>query len=165
MEPAKDTSSKNMIIGVVVVIIVLALGTYLLTRNSSTSNTEASPSPTEMTSVGGDKVSVGDQFPGSKLYLDSVTFANGGWVVVHESTNGQSGKIIGEAYFPAGTNPGSVDLGNNKLVAGNEYVVMLHSDDGDKKFDATKDLPLTDDQGNIIMKVIKASKTPEQVKG
>lgn len=166
MEPTKtDQSSRNMIIWIVVVVVILIIGTYLIARNRGGNQSAVSPSPTETPlSEGPDSVAVSAQFPGNTLYLDSVTFANGGWAVVHESANGQPGKIIGEKYFPAGTNPGSIDLGS-AMVAGNEYIVMLHSDDGDKKFDATKDLPLKDAQGNIIMKIIKASKTPEQVKG
>jgi hypothetical protein len=34
---------------------------------------------------------------------------------------------------------------------------MLHSDDGDKKFDAAKDLPLKNAKGDVIMKPFRAS--------
>ncbi|MDD5050462.1 MAG: hypothetical protein PHV93_01840 [Candidatus Pacebacteria bacterium] len=166
MEPTTNSSSRNMIIGIVVVIVVLALGTYLFTRNSTPATPEASPTPTDaMVSAGGDKLAVGAQFPGSTLYLDSVTFAKGGWVAVHEDNAGVPGKVIGSKYFPAGTNPGSIDLGNNKMVEGKDYIVMLHSDDGDGKFDEVKDAPIRDTSGNIIMLTVRASKTPEEVKG
>ncbi len=165
MEPAANSSSKNMVIGVIVVIVILLIGTYLFTRNPASQTTEVSPSPTEMVSVGGDRLAVGEQFPGGTLYFDSVTFANGGWVVVHESDAGKPGKVIGAKYFPKGSNPGSVDLGNNKMVTGNSYIVMLHSDNGDMKFSETTDPAILDSAGNPIMTTVKASKTPEEVKG
>lgn len=153
-----------MVVGIVVVIIILILGTFLLTRSpASTTDNGNLASPTEV-AMGGDRLAVSSQFPGNILYLDSVTFANGGWVAVHESDAGKPGKVIGSKYFAKGTNPGSIDL-SSSMVEGKEYIVMLHADDGDMKFDEVKDPAIRDSLGNVIMTTVKASKTPEQVKG
>ncbi len=162
MEPT-NTSSRNMIIGIVVVILIIIVGTFFLAKSPAQPNTDTTASPTEV-AQGGDRVAVSPQFPGNTLYLDSVTLANGGWVAVHESNAGAPGKVIGSKYFAAGTNPGSIDL-SSSMVSGKEYIVMLHADNGDMKFDESIDPPLRDSYGNIIMTTIKASKTPEQVKG
>ncbi len=67
-------------------------------------------------------------------------------------------------YFEKGINPGKITL-TEKTVDGGIYYAMLHSDDGDKKFDATKDLPLKDSKGNIIMKIFHATTNVTEVKG
>ena len=53
------------------------------------------------TMTGENTLFVEDQFPGSIVYLSSVTLAKGGWVVVHEDDSGKPGKIIGYKYFEA----------------------------------------------------------------
>ncbi len=51
------------------------------------------------------------------------------------------------------------------MVDGKEYIVMLHSDNGDGKFSEATDPAITDSNGNAVMKTIKVSLKPEEVKG
>lgn len=71
------------------------------------------------------------------------------WVAVHEDMAGKPGKILGAQLFAAGTHSGKVDLLRG-TVAGMKYYAMLHSDDGDRKFDHTKDRPLVNAAGAAI---------------
>ena len=114
-----------------------------------------SNNPTEV-----NRIIMTDQFPGNVVYIGSVTLAKGGWVEIHKDDAGKPGAIIGSTYFAAGINPGKITL-TSPTVEGGIYYAMLHSDDGDKKFDASKDLPLTDAKGNIIMKLFRASASVE----
>lgn len=71
------------------------------------------------------------------------------WVAVHEDANAKPSKILGAQLFGAGTNFGKVDL-LRPTVVGMKYYAMLHSDDGDRKFDPAKDQPLTSAAGTRI---------------
>ena len=71
------------------------------------------------------------------------------WVAVHEDMNGKPGKILGAQLFNAGAHFGKVDLLRGTVV-GMKYYAMLHSDDGDRKFDPSKDQPLTSTAGTHI---------------
>jgi hypothetical protein len=67
-------------------------------------------------------------------------------------------------YVEKGISPVKVTL-TEKTQDGALYYAMLHSDNGDKKFDAAKDLPLKDSKGDIIMKTFRASTSVTEVKG
>jgi hypothetical protein len=107
---------------------------------------------------------VADQYPGNVVYVSSAQVANGAWVEIHKDNNGTPGAIIGSAWVDKGISPVKVTL-TEKTVDGQLYYAMLHSDDGDKKFDATKDLPMKDSQGNVIMKMFRASTAVSMEKG
>jgi hypothetical protein len=110
------------------------------------------------------RVVVSDQFPGNVVYISSAQLSSAGWVVVHKDEAGKPGKIIGSTYFEKGIAPGKVNLSEN-TVEGGIYYAMLHSDDGDKVFNAAKDLPLKDAAGNVIMKLFRVSQTVTEFKG
>lgn len=87
-------------------------------------------------------VMVEDQNAGASVAVSKVTLSEAGWVVVRDDTGSGMGNILGAQWLPAGTHNGvSVDLLRKTEVKRN-YFVVLHNDDGDKKFDKTKDLPI-----------------------
>lgn len=164
MDP-KPNRTNQIIIGIIVVLLVI-LGIYFITRKpAGTAEETTSPTPA-ITEAGtnDNKLVVGDQTPGGVVYTSSVTLANGGWVVVWDESNGAPGKIIGSKYYSAGTAPASVSV-DPATVEGQNYYVALYADDGDQKFDITKDLPLTDASGNPILLRFKATQQFEEVKG
>jgi hypothetical protein len=117
------------------------------------------------TQVGVNSIVMSDQYPGNVVYISSVTTANGAWVEIHKDNNGQPGAYIGSAWTDAGTNPVKVTT-TQPIVDGGTYYAMLHSDNGDKKFDANVDLPMKDASGNIIMRVFHGSSSAgNNVKG
>jgi hypothetical protein len=119
-----------------------------------TSDTDTSAVTTPDGSI--NRVSLLDQYPGNVVYLTSVQLSAPGWVVIHEDNAGQPGDIIGSAYFDKGINPGKITL-SKSMIDGRTYYAMLHADDGDKKFNATKDVPLKNTKGSIIMQIFHAS--------
>lgn len=101
--------------------------------------------------LGGNAIAVNDQAPGLSVEVRLVTLARDGWVVIHEDRDGKPGNILGAQRLGAGANQsGSVEL-LRAIEEGKVYYAMLHSDDGDRAFDHTKDLPITDPQGNVIL--------------
>ncbi len=155
------------IVTVIVIIVLVLLGYYMLKGKSTTPSKTVVDTKTENTLVAGKDISrvvVTDQFPGNIVYLSSVQLAKPGFVVIHKDNKGTPGDIIGYQYFDKGINPGKITL-TTPTTEGQTYYAMLHSDDGDKKFDAKLDLPLKDAAGNIIMKVFRSTTTVTETKG
>ncbi len=102
-----------------------------------------------------------DQYPGNVVYLSSVQVTKAGWVAIHKDDAGKPGAIIGSAWVNEGVSPVKVTL-TSPMIDGSTYYAMLHSDDGDKKFDAVKDAPLKDSNNNVVMRVFRATVTADQ---
>lgn len=150
MNENQGIKTWQWVVTVIVIIILIVLGYYLF-KGNSTSTTDATPtvSPTSMDNEV-NRVIVSDQFPGNVVFVSSVQLANGGWVVIHKDNAGRPGAVIGTAWSDAGINPVKVTL-TEKTLDGGVYYAMLHADNGDKKFDATKDVALKNDLGNEII--------------
>jgi hypothetical protein len=161
MEPTNSgLKTWQWVVTAIVIVVLIVIGIFVFGKKSpSTDNT---PSDTMGTSTpatntpGVNNIVMSDQYPGNVVYLSSVTMANGGWVEIHKDNNGQPGAIIGSAWVDAGTSPVKVTV-SSPIVDGGTYYAMLHSDNGDKKFDSTVDLPLKDSNGNVIMRVFHGS--------
>lgn len=167
MEPNQGIRTWQWVVTVIVIIILIVLGYYLFKGNKgATTNNDNMASTTDMTSDVNEinRIVVSDQYPGNVVYVSSAQLANGGWVEIHKDDNGKPGAIIGSTYVEKGIAPVKVTL-TEKTVDGQLYYAMLHSDDGDKKFDAAKDAPLKDSRGNIIMKPFRATTAVTEVKG
>ncbi len=164
MEQNQGIKTWQWVVTVIVIIVLIVLGYYLFKGNTPST---AIDNPTESPAADANEVNriiVSDQYPGNVVYISSVQLANSGWVEIHKDNAGTPGAIIGSAWFDKGVNPGKVTL-TEKTVDGSTYYAMLHSDDGDKKFDSAKDLPLKDSKGNVIMKLFKATSNITEVKG
>jgi len=159
MEPNTGVKTWQWVVTVIVIIVLIVIGIMVFGGKE----TEAPGDNVNATSTNGtasnevNRIVMSDQFPGNVVYISSLTLARGGWVAIHKDNNGQPGEIIGTQYFEAGTSPGRAINLTSPTIEGGIYYAMLHSDDGDKKFDATKDLPLKDSRGNVIMKIFRAS--------
>lgn len=167
MEPNNGIKPWQWIVTVVIIIVLIVLGIMMFSGKGGEEGTTETPSTNEGSGlVSGqlNRVVVSDQFPGNVVYISSAQLTNDGWVVIHKDDAGKPGAIIGSAYFAKGINPGKVTLTEN-TVEGGIYYAMLHSDDGDKVFDASKDLPLKDAVGNVIMKIFRVSQTVTEFKG
>ena len=95
-------------------------------------------------------IAVFDQPPGSKVMVSKVVLENRSWLAVHEDAAGAPGRILGAQRFPAGQWQGEVELAR-ATFGGGKYYAMIHMDDGDNVFDHTKDLPLKNVQGQVVM--------------
>jgi hypothetical protein len=158
MEPqATGVKTWQWVVTAIVIIVLIIIGIMVFGGKSSEAPTDTNePTPTDTTAQEVNRIVMSDQYPGNVVYLSSVQLAKGGWVEIHKDNNGTPGEIIGSQYFEAGINPGKITL-TKPTTEGGIYYAMLHSDDGDKKFDATKDLPLKDSRGNIVMKLFRAA--------
>jgi len=154
------------IVTVIVIIILVILG-YTMFKGS--------PAPTDQTDTNDttlidsdinevNRVVVADQFPGNIVYISSVQLAKPGFVVIKNDKSGTPGDVIGSQYFDKGINPGKVNL-TKATVNGGMYYAQIYADDGDKKFDATKDLPVKDSAGKDIMRLFKVSTSITEIKG
>lgn len=107
------------------------------------------PSPSTLVE-GENSVAVNDQPSGNKVVVANVSLSNDAWVAIHEDNNGKPGKILGARLFNVGSHSGEIELLRN-TTKGNIYYAMLHSEDGDNKFDLIYDTPLQGSDGNPVM--------------
>ena len=153
-----------------VVIILIVLGIWVFGgKSSDQTTTEETPASTNTDGTAQpsatNRIIMADQYPGNVVYLTSVQLANPGWVAIYSNVAGRLGDVIGQAYFSSGINPGKINL-SKPMVDGGSYFAVLLSDNGDKKFDLKKDLPINDENGNAIMKPFRALSTMNaEVKG
>ena len=151
-ETAKDMS-MNKYLWVVGLVVVLGLGYYLVkgrTQAPATSEvTEEVPA-----TVPGEKnlVLVTDYTAGKTATVARVVLEKPGYVMIHEDLSGKPGAIIGSsALLPIGESSDVVVNLKRASKDGEVLYAMLHMDDGDGKFNATVDVPLTDSSGNVVV--------------
>lgn len=158
MEPQNGIKAWQWVVTIVVIIILVVVGIMVFNGKQTATDIEDQSSDVVMDDNNNDinRIVMSDQYPGNVVYISSVQLAKPGWVVIHTDNKGKPGKVIGSAYFDTGINPGKITL-TQTVTEGGIYYAMLHTDDGDKKFDEAKDAPLKDISGNIIMKLFRVS--------
>ncbi len=146
------------VVTVIVIIILVVIGIFVFggKKTEAPITDQTADQTTDINNPSLNRIVMVDQYPGNVVYLSSVQFAAPGWIAIHKDNKGTPGDIIGSAYFDKGISPGKITL-TQPTVEGGTYYAMMHTDDGDKKFDASKDAPLKDANGNVIMKVFHAS--------
>lgn len=167
MQENQGIKTWQWVVTVIVIIILIVLGYYLFKGNGTGTPVGTEATTTEMTEDTGNEVNrivVSDQYPGNVVYISSVQSSNGAWVEIHKNNNGTPGAYIGSAWVEKGINPVKITL-TEKTTDGGSYYAMLHSDDGDKKFDPSNDLPMKDSKGNIIMNLFRSTTNVTEVKG
>jgi hypothetical protein len=163
MEPnTSGVKTWQWVITAIVVIALIVLGIFVFANREDSAKNEDMTH--DQTIGAGNRIVLTDQFPGNIVYVSTVELTKGGFVAIHKDDAGKPGAIIGTLYFEPGVRPGSVNL-TEKTVEGGKYYAVLYTDDGDKKFDAVKDVPLTDSTGNPIMKMFKATVNLPEDKG
>lgn len=166
MEASNGIKVWQWIVTVIVIAVLVFLG-YKMFRGSSKTDTSSvvdTTSSIDDSSADSNKVVVLDQFPGNIVYISSVQLAKPGFVVIKKDSSGKPGEVIGYQYFDKGIYPGKITL-TKPTVDGSLYYAQIYSDDGDRKFDITKDTAIKDASGADIMKTFKASTNVSEVKG
>lgn len=167
MQPETGVRTWQWVVTAIVIIVLIIIGIMVFGgKGGDVTGTDTDVAGNQDTGVvGANSVIISDQYPGNVVYVSSVTLEKGGWVVIHKDNKGVPGDVIGSTYVPAGVGPAKVTV-TSAIVDGGLYYAMLHSDDGDKKFDIKLDLPLKDTAGNIIMKIFHGSASADMnVKG
>lgn len=171
MEPTNATGIKawQWIVTAIVVIVLIVLGIWVFGGKSSTpapaDQAPATASDSTDQPSATNRIIIADQYPGNVVYISTVQLSKAGWVAIYTNTAGRLGDVIGETYFSSGINPGKVNL-TKPMIDGGSYFAVLLSDNGDKKFDLKTDLPITDENGNVVMRPFRALSTMNsEVKG
>ena len=95
------------------------------------------------------------------MVIISHTLDRTGWIVVREDVDGNIGNILGARLSdPGGFVGGEVKLLRN-TEPGKVYYVLLYADDGNRAFDIATDLPMTDEQGELIVKTFTTNEAEE----
>lgn len=104
------------------------------------------------------RVTMSDQAAGSlNISVTSAYLQEPGFIVIHENVSGGAGRIVASStYLPAGQSRNVMIL-TGALLDGKTYFAMLHKDNGDQKFDASQDAPMTDEDANVVMTEFKIS--------
>jgi len=160
-----QTWQKGIII--LIVIVIIAVIVYALTKSGDNKvNTDTNTNTSTDVLKGTNAVRIGNQFSGGNIvYVETVSLVKPGHVVVMKDNAGSPGSVLGSTYLDAGTRPARVNLSENTVNGASYWVALYDDTDGDKKFDATKDLPLKDASGNIILKQFKALSDLPEFKG
>jgi hypothetical protein len=96
-------------------------------------------------------ISVEDQLPAKVVNIARLALSKRSWVVIHEDYRGRPGNILGAHRYMEGVHENvPVEL-QRSMEQGGVYYIMLHHNDNDDEFDFTKDLPLTNEDGALIM--------------
>lgn len=158
MEPSQGVRTWQWVVTVIVIIVLIIIGVLVFGGKGSEvpATTDQTTDTTDQNLVGLNRITMTDQYPGNVVYLNSVQFEKPGYVAVYSDKDGQLGSVLGSTAFGAGINPGKVTL-SKPMIDGKVYYAVMHSDDGDGKFDAVKDAPLKDSKGNVIMKTFRAT--------
>ncbi|HEY4511244.1 MAG TPA: hypothetical protein VJH55_00150 [Candidatus Paceibacterota bacterium] len=161
----ENPNSKNTVVWVIVIIVILVLGTWFVVRyNRNKTVAPSTETETTLDSVR-NNLTVKDQFPGDIVFVSDLALNRPAFVVIHKENAGAPGAIIGTALFDTASTTGQVKL-TEKTVNGKTYYAVLYGDNGNKTFTAGDDLPLTDTDGaTVIMKTFKATTDLEDSKG
>jgi hypothetical protein len=157
MEQQSGIQTWQWVVTVIVIIILIVVGVMVFGGKDTapvTTDDDTTPAVTDTTAV--NRIVMSDQYPGNVVYLSSVQVSAPSWVVIHADSNGTPGKVLGQAKFDAGINPGKITL-TQPMVDGATYYAIIYTDIAGSAFDVTKNAPLKDSKGQVIMKIFKAS--------
>ncbi len=137
---------------------VVDMPTILNSANNTGSNTNKpanTPPAGDPNQLKGKNIlNIGPQNPGNSLIVDLVNLVKPGFVVIHQANSkGQAGTFVAASpLLKAGTSEDLVVKAS--LRANTTYVISLRNDDGDGKFNPTKDLVLSDVKGQQVVENI-----------
>lgn len=93
-----------------------------------------------------------EQAGGNEIFIESAVLQSDGYVVIHGEENNEIGEIIGVSEFlSAGTKTNFLMGIDEEVVEDDILFAMIHIDDGDSIFDENLDIPLVDDNGDIVL--------------
>lgn len=124
---------------------------------SQTDSSQALPPTREANAVemlknGDNAIYLKDQTSGqTKVAIGYAVFAKPGFITVREDDHGVPGKIVGVSDVLSGrVESPTIDV-SVSLEADRVYYAELVSDDGDKIFDESKDLPVNDKDKSVVL--------------
>lgn len=155
------SNKTGLILGV---LILVALGAALFLRSKQ--ERPVSPEGSSSLIVGNNAIYVTEQSPGHSVLVSVVRLEKPGFVVIHEDSEGQAGRVLGASQLlPGGEikNPPPIAL-SQETSDGQTLYAALHLDNGNGVFDAVEDKPALDPVGKApvatIVSVSKEAVTP-----
>lgn len=140
-------------------IIIVALGVVIFFVGN---NRESEPtSNSSGLIISNNAIYVAEQIPGDIVSVQVVRLEKPGFVEIHEDNNGKPGKILGSSILlSAGETRNLPPIRLSRTTKDGETIyAMLHSDNGDGKFEAADDKPILDPVGNTpVMMIVAVSK-------
>ncbi len=122
--------------------------------NNEESSTTISENETEEETVNQEYLSISNQEAGSSVFISELTLNENRWVVIHEDLNGELGSILGAGLFAPEAKEGRVELLRD-TEEGRQYQAVLYrlaerEKDKDRIFDSNRDLPLTNENEELV---------------
>lgn len=134
---------------IILVLLIVGFGAFFLYR---TPTEEIAPTVTNSLIVGENAIYVSDQKPAAAVNIGFAILAEDGFVVVHEDNGGKPGAIIGNSVFLLVGDTRNFSVNLSRVAVDNEYLfAMFHKDSGDGVFNPVEDVPVRDDQGNVVL--------------
>ena len=164
-EEIKDGRSKA---GLVAVVLVVVIGAFWIWSNKEDVvspiakvfnkkdkqveeiKEQTANSKSWQTTNGAYSLEIEEQNAGDLIKIKSLTFAEDGWLVVYTDENDQPKNILSAYRF----SKGSVEYWDMSLIknleANTKYHVVVFNEDGDRRFDYTKDQRVLDEDGQAM---------------
>jgi hypothetical protein len=114
------------------------------TDDEAATEQESATAPREELKVGNGEIVVPNQAASASIELESATYpVSEGWIGVRQFSNDQLGYILGVVRFSEsqGLIPSEIVL-QQPTTAGNEYAVVIFSEDGDFDFNLAGDVQI-----------------------
>ncbi len=173
-----DTKKLGYIIFFIIILLVIAGVALRIGRPptqdtpnpTSTSTTSSTSSETSNMMAEPNGLIMLDQRPSNTVSVSMAIFDTpgpGGYVVIHEATSTMGlGDVVGISDYltPGEHSEVSIQL-SRAAYDGQKYTAVLHTDNGDKKFDPAVDKPLMSEvlTGEIIMADFMIDRNAESV--
>ncbi|MCH7759019.1 hypothetical protein IID20_01545 [Patescibacteria group bacterium] len=154
---------------IIVIIVVVAAAYFIFMREPAVKKDliqeppiSGSTNTVEPLLIGNNAIYVSDVKPSTSVKVGFAILAGGGYVVIHEDSEGKPGAIIGNSdVLPQGENRDfDVELTRESIDDETLYA-MLHSDNGDGEFNPAEDPPINS-QGSIILMKFQVSASAEE---
>lgn len=138
---------------IILLVVVLGIGAYKYFKPDPTAIDTSTT--TNTLRIGADSIYVANQKPNynknNELIINLVSFADGGYVVIHQDKEGGFGDIIGVSELLPSGDSNNVPLNLSEITSeGDTLYAMLHQDNGNKVFAESEDLPVTGNDGGPI---------------
>ncbi len=103
----------------------------------------------------GEEIDVLDQTAGEVVIINSISFPESRWVVIHEELDGKPGAILGARLFNQEQTEGQVNLLRDTVPGQSYYALVYHlaerEEEQGRVFDRNRDVPLIDESGEVLV--------------
>lgn len=151
----------------VLLTVLIVIGAWWYINNGASLNLSSTPAPSEKmqettssgaTMEGGNALNIEEQTAGEIVEVALAVLDSPGFI---EFLKGDVS--VGHSdYLHAGQHEELEIEIKVEMKEGETYVAYLRKDDGDKKFDAVKDVKMTDESGEVVMAKFSVGSEPQE---